>query len=98
MPTSRDSGMSEKFSGFWCSRASGRQVQAVSRAARARSTARPWRLAPVGGPVVIKLAGLVQDGATGRRQPAIQGLAISRIALPFWTARGLRPVMGLPGP
>lgn len=90
--------MSEKPSGFWCTRASGRQVHAVSSAATNRRAARPSTLGQAGGPVVIERADFIQDSAPGGRQPAVQGLAISGGAVQFWTAMGFRPVMGLTGP
>ena len=76
MPTSRDSGRTDSPVGFWWSCASGRQAQAVSRAARVSVAVSVRRLGPVRRPVIIDVAGLRHDGGPGGGQPAVQGLAI----------------------
>ncbi len=98
MPTSRDSGRSDSPAGFWWSWASGRQAQAVSRAARVSVATVGRRLGPVGQPVLIEIAGLRHDGGPGRGEPAVQGLPVSRSAAEVRKSLGFRSVIGLPGP
>ena len=98
MPTRSDSGSLDSPVGFWWSRASGRQAQAVSRAARVSIAPVARRLGPVSRPVVIEIAGPGHDGGPGGRQPTVKGLPVARSAVRAQQALGFGSVIGLPGP
>ena len=98
MPTRSDSGSLDSPVGFWWSWASGRQAQAVSRAARVSIAPVARGLGPVSRPVIIEIAGLRHDGGPGGSQPAIQGPAIRGGAVRAQKSLGFGSMIGLPGP